>query len=85
MIIVKGNENPAIKKIFCEILGADESAVTDETAYNSFPAWDSLKHLQMVAAFETEFDIELEMDDIIDMQNFRLVKEIIGRNIDNKG
>jgi acyl carrier protein len=81
---MKGSENPAIKKIFCEILGADESVVTDETAYNSFPAWDSLRHLQMVAAFETEFEIELEMDDIIDMQNFRLVKEIIGRSIDNK-
>lgn len=82
---MKGNENPAIKKIFCEILGVSESAVSDETAYNSFPAWDSLKHLQMVATFETEFDIELEMDDIIAMENFRKVREIIGRNIDNKG
>lgn len=82
---MKGNENPAIKKIFCEILGVGESAVTDETAYNSFPAWDSLKHLQMVATYETEFGIELDMDDIIAMENFKRVREIIGRNIDNSG
>lgn len=69
----------AIKKIFCEILGVDESEVDDSTAYNSFRPWDSLKHLQLVSTFEDEFDIEFEIDDIIAMENFGLVKEIIAK------
>ena len=68
-----------IKAIFSRVIGIPEAAVTDETAYNSCEAWDSLKHLEMVAAFESEFGIEMEMDDIIAMENFRKVKEIVLR------
>ncbi|HOB43278.1 MAG TPA: acyl carrier protein [Bacillota bacterium] len=66
-----------IKRIFCEVLGVDESEVDDSTSYNSFRPWDSLKHLQLVSMYEDEFDIEFEMDDIIAMENFGLVKEIV--------
>lgn len=73
------DEISKIKRIFCEVLGVKEAEVDDSTAYNSFPAWDSLKHLQLVAMYEDEFDIEFDMDDIIAMENFGLVKEIVGR------
>jgi acyl carrier protein len=75
------DEISKIKRIFCEVLGAGEAEVDDSTAYNSFPAWDSLKHLQLVARYEDEFDIEFDMDDIIAMENFGLVKEIVSRYI----
>jgi acyl carrier protein len=51
--------------------------VTDSLAYNSCEQWDSLKHLQMIAMIEERFDIEIEMDDIIAMENFAKVKEIL--------
>jgi acyl carrier protein len=73
------DEISKIKRIFCEVLGVNEAEVDDSTAYNSFPAWDSLKHLQLVAMYEDEFDIEFDMDDIIAMENFGLVKEIVGK------
>jgi len=74
------DQNVVIKKIFCEVLGVDESDVDDSTSYNSFRPWDSLKHLQLVSMLEDEFDIEFEMDDIIEMENFGLVKEIVARH-----
>lgn len=72
-----------IKKIFSDVIGLDESEVTDETAYNSIEKWDSLKHLEMVAEFEEFFNIEFDMDDIIAMENFAKVKSIIKKYIDN--
>jgi acyl carrier protein len=66
-----------IKNIFCEVIGIPEESVTDALAYNSCEQWDSLKHLQMVAMFEERFDIEIEMDDIIAMETFGKVKEIL--------
>ena len=74
------DQNVVIKKIFCEVLGVDESDVDDSTSYNSFRPWDSLKHLQLVSMLEDEFDIEFEMDDIIEMENFGLVKEIVAKH-----
>lgn len=68
-----------IKEIFCDVLGVNESEVDDNTAYNSFEKWDSIKHLQLVSEYEDAFDIEFEMDDIIAMENFGLVKQIINK------
>lgn len=66
-----------IKKIFCEVLGIPVEEVTDALAYNSYHQWDSLKHLQLVAMFEEKFEIEIDMDDIIAMENYGKVKEIL--------
>ena len=70
-------DEQVIRQIFSEALGIPLDQVTDTLAYNSCPQWDSLKHLQMVAMIEERFDIEIEMDDIIAMENFAKVKEIL--------
>lgn len=66
-----------IKNIFCEVLGLSAQEITDTLAYNSCVHWDSLKHLQMVAMMEETFDIEIEMDDIIAMEDYGKVKDIL--------
>jgi len=79
------NKTNKIKSFFCEILGVSESEVNDETAYNSFEPWDSLKHLEFVAKLEQEFNIDIEMDDVIAMENFKKIKEIIGKYLGKEG
>ena len=71
------NKEDTIKKIFAEAFEIPEEQVNDDIAYNSFLPWDSLKHLQLVSMYEEELEIELEMDDIIDMSNYKKVREII--------
>ena len=73
-----------IKKVFCDVLGVSESEISDETAYDSFEPWDSLKHLELVSKLEEELGIEIEMNDIIAMENFRKVKEIVQKYLDKK-
>ena len=70
-------EMDKVKAIFCDTLGVSESEVNDDTAYNSFESWDSLKHLRIVANFEEEFGIDIDMDDVIDMSTFKKIKEIM--------
>ncbi|WP_129597785.1 acyl carrier protein [Methanohalophilus profundi] len=71
------SEEDTIKKIFGEVIGIDESEITDSIAYNSHESWDSLVHLELVNELEDEFDVEFEMDDIIAMETFGKVKEIV--------
>ena len=73
-----------IKKIFCQTLGVQESEINDDTAYNSFVPWDSLKHLEFVANFEEEFKIDIEMDDVIAMETFKKIKEILAKYLKEK-
>ena len=47
--------------------------------YQDIPAWDSVGHMGLVAALEDEFDIEMEIDDIIDMSSYAKGKEILAK------
>jgi acyl carrier protein len=68
-----------LRTIFCEELNLDDKDLADSTAYNALEAWDSLTHLKIVSRIEDAFDIEMEVDDIIAMENFARAKEIINR------
>lgn len=68
-----------IVDIFSDIMGIPKTELNDTIAYNSHPAWDSLKHLQLISELETAFDIEFDMDDVIAMENFGLVRELTAK------
>lgn len=81
---MKDEHQTRIKQIFCDVLGVSESEVNDNTSYNSFEAWDSLKHLEFIAKLEEEFNIDIEMDDVIAMESFRKIKDIMKKYLDKK-
>ena len=60
-----------------ETFNVKEDKLKDNLEYDSIPEWDSVGHMTMVAALEEEFDIVLEMDDIIDFSSFNYGKEIL--------
>lgn len=39
--------------------------------YQGIPEWDSVGHMQLMAALEDAFGIELDVDDIIDFSSFK--------------
>lgn len=48
--------------------------------YNSIANWDSVGHMNLVAALEDAFDIMMDTDDIIDFSSFEKGKEILALN-----
>jgi len=66
-------------KAFSEALDIDSSLVVDNLQYNSIPEWDSIAHMALVAALESEFDIMMDTDDIIDMSSVQKAKEILAK------
>ncbi|MCL5029593.1 MAG: acyl carrier protein [Bacteroidetes bacterium] len=63
-------------KAFSEALEIPSEKITDELSYGN-ETWDSIAHLSLVASIETEFDIMLNSDDVIDMSSFKKAKEIL--------
>lgn len=48
-----------------------------ELVYQAIPEWDSVGHMQLMAALEESFSIELDVDDIIDFSSFKKGIEIL--------
>ena len=63
-------------EIFCETLEIqpDEAeAASTETV----ETWDSLHHMNLVAALEDEFSIELEPEEVMEMTSYKAVLETL--------
>lgn len=66
-------------QIFSDNLGVSKDDV-EELTYQSISAWDSVGHMELVAAIEDAFDIMMDTDDIIDFNSFERGKEILSKN-----
>lgn len=63
-------------KAFIQALDITEDKLPGLT-YQSIPTWDSVGHMQLIAALEDTFDIMMDTDDIIDLNSFEAGKEIL--------
>lgn len=69
-----------LEKTFRAVFGLDEGADLAAMAYGTIDAWDSLAHMQLVAALETEFGIMLNADEVIEMSDYGVVRKILRDN-----
>lgn len=68
--------NAKYKEIFQQSFQCKD---VEDLKYQDIQAWDSVGHMGLVAALEDEFQIEMEIDDIIDMSSFVKGKEILSK------
>jgi acyl carrier protein len=66
-----------LKECFVETFGL--TATDDPTilAYQGIPAWDSVGHMQLIAAIETTFDIMMDTPDVLAMSDFQRAVDIV--------
>jgi len=69
-----------IKQIFADILDVKEEAITDTFGPSDADLWDSMNNLRLITALEEEFNIQLTMGEIREMDSFGKVKEVVGRH-----
>ena len=74
------NNTQKYNQAFIENFSINESKLTDDLIYNSIPEWDSVGHMGLVAALEEQFDIMMEMDDIIDFSSYKKGFELIAKS-----
>ena len=69
-----------LRNVFRETLGLTGSVDPETLAYGAAPEWDSVAHMQLVAAIERSFDIMMETEDVIAMSSFKVALDLLGRN-----
>lgn len=63
---------------FKEAFNVEESALAG-LEYQAISEWDSVGHMNLIAALEDSFDIMMDTDDIIDFSSYEKGKEILAK------
>ena len=66
-----------VLKVFREVLEIRGEVRTSDLHYNETPHWDSLGHITLVAALESEFDIMIDTDEVLAMNSYDKALEIV--------
>lgn len=64
---------------FRRALGISEDEKLENLSYQGHEKWDSVGHMTLIATLEADFSISLDLDDVIDFENYVIGKEILVR------
>lgn len=66
-----------LNTVFRDVFDDDEIEVNENTTSDDIEDWDSLEHINLVAAVEQEFDIKFTMAQVMGMKNVGEMVDII--------
>lgn len=73
-----------VKKVTAEVLGVDEAEIKPESRFVEDLGAESVQSLELVAAFEDEFDIEMEEDAALKVQTVGKAVDFIQKYLEEK-
>lgn len=58
-----------LNEVFRDVFDDESISVTDETTADDIEDWDSLEHINLIAAVELEFGVKFNMGQVVTMKN----------------
>ncbi|OQW92248.1 MAG: hypothetical protein BWK78_02230 [Thiotrichaceae bacterium IS1] len=75
--------NKRLVSVLSEVFGLRADKIVPELTKNDVGSWDSLKQMDLVVSIEREFDITLEIPDIIRMNSIGdIIEVLVGKGVD---
>ncbi|KAB2351907.1 acyl carrier protein [Actinomadura rudentiformis] len=74
-------DDERLRRVFRSALNLGDEVEVDVLEYRGIDKWDSLAHMALVAALEDEFDIMIDIDDVIDMSSFGKARELLEKHL----
>ena len=66
-----------LNEVFRDVFDDDSICVTDTTTSDDIEDWDSLEHINLIAAVEQEFGMKFNMGQVVTMKNVGEMADII--------
>ena len=70
-----------LKNIFSKVLKVPLEEINDDTSPNNCSSWDSFNMIPLVIEIENEFDVKLDIGEIVTIKSFGDVSSIIESKI----
>jgi acyl carrier protein len=77
MVTPAGTAKRRLYEAIESTLGVPAGTVNEQSSPETVPSWDSLNHLNLVMAVESEFGIALSPQDALDMRTVGLIQAIL--------
>jgi acyl carrier protein len=69
-----------LETCFVETFALEPGTDPRSLQFQGIPEWDSVGHMQLIAAIEMSFDVMLETQEVLDMSSFDKAVEILQRH-----
>lgn len=69
--------NKRLRQVLSEVLGLRASELSFEMSKADIASWDSLKQMDLIMSIEREYDIELELGDIVRMSSLKNIAVVL--------
>jgi acyl carrier protein len=73
-----------VQEAFKAAFDIDPQSITMETTASDISAWDSVGHLSLAGSLEEIFEVSLDVDDLMEMENVREIVRIISSKLAKK-
>lgn len=66
-----------LKRVLSAVLGVDPQTVGDALSVDTVPAWDSLRHMNLVLALEEQFNLSFTEAETVEILSYPLIKAVL--------
>lgn len=66
-----------IVKELSELLNVDATDLSPTSGMDNLEVWDSLKHMNIIIAFEEQYDVVFDDDEISEITTVRMLFEVL--------
>jgi len=66
-----------LKKVLADIFKIEITSVNEDTSVDTVERWDSLNHLNLILALESEFGFSFTEEQSVEIMNYPLIKLVL--------
>lgn len=66
-----------ISAVFHDVFSNETLQLSDDTTFADVPGWDSLAHVKLITALESEFDAKFTVRDVMKMNTVGAIREAV--------
>jgi acyl carrier protein len=67
----------AVEEVVSRVFGVERGSVDESSSPESVDGWDSMGHLNLVAALEETFNVSIDIGDVMEMVSVRKIRAIL--------
>jgi len=66
-----------VQKAFGSAFEVEPDSITISTSPSDIKAWDSMGHVTLASSLEQEFNLNFDVDELMEMENVRAIVRIV--------